>query len=128
MKDDRPTSEIDVYPATVVEIVDKNRVVINRGSLHNIKIGTEFMIYSISDEDIIDPTSGQSLGKLEYPKDTGEVINVQENLATIETNMETEASRVIKKDPLFYGREQIEVNYKKIPFDYPEIGDKAKPI
>lgn len=128
MMEDKLTKEIDVYPATVVDIINDEMVVINRGSIHGIKIGQEFMIYSLSDEIIKDPSDGQALGYLEFPKGTGEVINVQEKMSTIKTNMEEEKSRLIYRDPFGGFREEIKVAYKKMPFDDPEIGDKAKPV
>lgn len=135
-KDNNNKKEDNVFPATVVEIINKHTVVINRGLLHKVKEGQRFLIYELSEEDIIDPISGESLGRLEIVKGTGKVIHAQERMASVESDKKSFPERKIirKKSPSFFGFENIEDVETIIPssgileFNHPLIGDKAKPI
>jgi len=128
-----------IFPATVVEVLDGYKVAINRGSLHEISKGQRFLIYILSNEEIIDPDNGKSLGYLEIVKGRGKVTHVQEKMSTIESDeKETFSERIIKKPytsplakALSLGDREEEVEIIKpsfIPFDDPQIGDKVKPI
>lgn len=117
----------DVYPALVVKVIDDETVVINRGSVSDVRVGQEFMIYIESNEPIINPEDGLPLGYLEIPKGNGVVINVQEKMSLIESN-EVVEERIMFTDQFNPFREQSKVTSKKIPFRNPKVGDKAKPI
>lgn len=73
------------FPATVVQVLASDRIVINRGSNDGVRMSQVFVVYSLSPDPIIDPTSGDNLGYLELPKGTGSVIHVQERMAIIYT-------------------------------------------
>ena len=64
----------------VVKILDDYKLAINAGAKDQISLGQKFLIYSLSDEEIIDPDTNQSLGYLEIVKGTGIVTHVQEFL------------------------------------------------
>ncbi len=128
-----------IFPATVVEVLNGYKVAINRGSLHKITIGQRFLIYILSNEEIIDPNSGETLGYLEIVKGRGKVTHVQEKMSTIESDeKETFSERIIKKPytsplakalSLGFREEEVEIIKPSfIPFDDPQIGNKAKPI
>jgi len=127
-----------VFPATVVKVLDGYKVAINRGSSHKISIGQRFLIYILSNEEIIDPDNGKSLGYLEIVKGRGKVTHVQEKMSTIESDeKETFSERIIKKpyvNPMvealsYWGKKEVaNIKPSSIPFDDPQIGDKAKPI
>lgn len=120
------------FPAAVANIINEYKIVINRGNEHNIRLGQRFLIYSLSDEEIIDPITNEPLGYLEIVKGTGKVINVQERISVIESD-KTEISnrKIIKKGSLysFLGDavEEIE-SPQRVPFEFVQVGDKAKPI
>lgn len=57
--------------AIVVEASDPNRVVLNRGSSHGVERGQEFLIYALSENELEDPASGETLGRLERVKALG---------------------------------------------------------
>ena len=120
------------FPAAVANIINEYKIVINRGNEHNIRLGQRFLIYSLSDEEIIDPITNEPLGYLEIVKGTGKVINVQERISVIESD-KTEISnrKIIKKGSLysFLGDavEEIE-SPQRVPFELVQVGDKAKPI
>jgi hypothetical protein len=116
------------YPATVVDVIDDSTLAINRGRRDGIERGQIFLIYELSDKLIIDPTDGRVLGYLEIAKGTGEVINVQENMSTIKSDMEERLEKEIERNQFGGLYETIRLRTRKIPFDDPKIGDKAKPI
>jgi hypothetical protein len=126
------------FPATVVEIINEYRVVINRGKLDGIQLGQPFLIYILSSKEIIDPETQDSLGYLEIVKGRGKVVHIQERMATIESSITTAPIRkVVKKIPtgpfgFIYNQgeelEEIIEGSKLAPFDDPKFGDKAKPV
>lgn len=120
------------FPALVVKVIDEYKVVINRGSNDNIKVGQRFLIYRL-EEEIFDPVSNESLGFLEIVKGTGRVIHVQEKIATIESDKFDREKKIVKKRNhpglLLGGVEVEEITPRELlPFEDPEIGDKAKPV
>jgi len=130
--------EEKTFPATVVKVIDDYKVVINRGALHKVTEGQRFLLYKLSEEEVKDPISGESLGYLEIVKGTGRIIHVQERMSTIESDKrEPSERRIVKKRSpgsffsVFSGEaeeETIVPSSRLVPFDDPIIGDKAKPI
>ncbi|HPJ84676.1 MAG TPA: hypothetical protein PLY09_07940 [Methanothrix sp.] len=120
--------EKEIYPATVASVVNRYEVVINRGEIHGVNLEDRFLIYRLSKNEINDPITGESLGKIEYFIGTGVVINVQEKISTIRSDMEEESQRTIQRDPLWSGRDTVNIKYDEIPFRNVEPGDKAKPL
>ena len=55
----------------VAKVLSETQLVLNVGSNDGIKEDSRFLVYSIEDEDILDPVTGESLGKLEYVKGRG---------------------------------------------------------
>lgn len=76
----------DKKKAFVAKVIDEFKVVINRGSEDGVKEGDKYQIYYLSDQDIVDPETEESLGKLEYLVGVGKVINVQEKMCTVESS------------------------------------------
>lgn len=107
------------FPATVAEVLGNgSRIVINRGTIDGVELSQEFLLYAISPHEIIDPETGESLGRLEIVKGTGYVIHVQEKMSivkAVQKSMLLEAfmPKDKKEDARFFN---------------PEIGDKVKPI
>ena len=130
MAEDETSLVEDIYPATVVEIVDKFTVAINRGSSHGVREGKNFIIYELSNQPIKDPTNGQILGYLERVKGKGIVVHVQEKMSTIESNEEEQKKTMSRNYARWGGDEEdeIKIEYEKKPFKSPYVGDKAKPI
>ncbi len=119
----------------VVEILDGGyKLVINAGANQGIKSGNRFLVYTLSEHEIIDPDTKESLGYLEIVKGTGKVTHVQEKMCTIESDVfETTPSTTItrRKNPLFgaYGITEEQSSSKShIPFEDPKINDFAKQI
>lgn len=86
--------------ATVAHVIDKYKVVINRGSDQGVKEGDTYLIYAIG-PDLIDPETNESLGPLEVVRGRAVVQHVQEKVSTLETVdfEETPGTRkIIKRD------------------------------
>ena len=81
----------------VVSLIDKYKVVINAGSNQGVKIGQRYLLYTLSNEDITDPDTNESLGFLEIVKGTGKVIHVQEKMCTIESDNYKVLPKTIKR-------------------------------
>lgn len=112
-------TSFDIFPATVASIINPYKVVINRGTAHGVKEGDRFLIYELTDE-IIDPQTTKSLGRLELSKGTGRVIHIQDRLALIESDR---IERTLLPTALLPS-----MSSPKLPFDNPAIGDLAIPI
>lgn len=130
---DRETTQ-KTYPANVVAILGSSRVVIDRGAEHDVDVEDRFLVYEVSDEEIVD-LNGESLGKLEIPKGTGKVIHVQDRMAIIESDREKPPNRRVVRRPSTFGamvgqqeEEEYLTSQKLEPFFKPIIGDLAKPM
>ncbi len=125
----------ETFPAIVVKIIDAYTVVINRGTLHNIKEGQRFLIFQEDEQETTDPITGESLGHLEIIKGTGKVLHVQEKIATIKSDVKMTTSQrkiVRKRSSIFTLPEQEEElimpSETLASFENVQIKDKAKPI
>jgi hypothetical protein len=123
----------------VVKIIDPYTLAINLGFPDGIKAGDRFQIYSIGDEDILDPETRQNLGKLETIKGTGKVTHVQEKMSTLSSDMKHPPKKIIHKPsnpfqnnflPNVFGniyKEEV-LPQENIPFDELVVGDFARKI
>ena len=125
----------------VAKVRDEYCLVINKGSNDGIKVGQRFLIYSLGEE-IVDPDTQKSLGQLEIVKGTGKVTHLQPTMATIQSDMRTSPSKIIrrikKKDPFglgalssVFGTDEVveeALPTETVPFEGPEVNDIAKPI
>jgi hypothetical protein len=134
-------SNKDLSLATVVRTSpDDHQVTINRGAEHGVKLDHRYLVYQLSEEEIIDPETGDSLGHLEIVKGTGVVIHVQEKMATLQSDRTDKAgSKRIVRKPKIQGFEALfspimtEEEFQNLPprqiaFDDPRVGDKAKRV
>lgn len=121
---------------TVVKIIDPDTVVINRGSDHGVSKGARYLLYGIGEE-IVDPDTHESLGKLEAVRGTGVVKHVQQKMSTITSDMTRRTSGSVKiidrtgSLGLFaFGKERVEEEGQlvTVSFNSVKIGDKAKSI
>ncbi|WP_457569183.1 hypothetical protein [Desulfurobacterium sp.] len=128
--------------AKIVKVIDSFTVVINKGKNEGVRKGQRFLIYELGEE-IVDPDSGRNLGRLELVKGTGRVIHVQDEMATIKSDMEEDVGvRRIRKKVHQYPRESfwsmvvgspveeeiVEPRKEPKPFDSVYEGDYAKLI
>lgn len=116
----------------VVKILDDYKLAINAGSEQNVSVGQKFLIFSLSDEEIIDPDTNQSLGFLEIVKGTGIVTHVQEKTCTLESDVYHSSSKKVKRTSPLIGLassiEEIESDKIREPFQKLKVGDFAKRV
>lgn len=67
----------------VAKVLSRDRVILNRGEVHGVKPGMRFVLYNVSEEEILDPATGESLGQLELIKGAGEAIHVQAKMCVV---------------------------------------------
>lgn len=121
-------------PARVVEIIDPYRIVINRGALDGVKIGQRLLVYGLSAADLVDPETGQNLGRLEIVRGVGQVTHVQDRMATVSSARTAPGSkRVVRRGPpggiFMLGateEETIQQGGESLPFDDPSRDDYAR--
>jgi hypothetical protein len=117
----------------VAQVISPTELVINAGSADGIKEGQRYQIYSIGDE-ILDPETGESLGQLENIKGIGRVVNVQDRMATIESDVAQPTTKFIRRStsPLYLalgeGWEERVPPPVKADFKDPSRGDLVRPI
>jgi hypothetical protein len=124
-----------MFPGTVVRVLDPYTLVINRGTAHGVKEGQNFVIYGISEEELVDPETQKNLGFLEIVRGKGQASHVQENLSTIAATRRYAPTRIIHmtKSSFPFGipeeTETVEpVASELIPFEGARVGDKARPV
>ena len=66
------------------KIVDNQTIVLNIGRENGVFMDDKFVVFDLGEE-VLDPETGENLGKLEDIKGKGKVIHVQNHLCTIET-------------------------------------------
>jgi hypothetical protein len=138
--------------AKVVHIADPGfapgplEIVINGGAQQGVQPGDRFMVFGLGPR-ITDPDTGKDLGQLEIVRGRGEVVHVQEHLATVRTlerRRPRPAKRIIREPgrqlmsdligmPGVFGssagviEEEISPE-TEVPFEAVQRGDLAKPI
>jgi hypothetical protein len=134
----------DTRLAKVVYVADAGiapgpvEIVINRGILEGVKPGDRFLVFGIGPH-IFDPDTGKDLGELEVVRGQGEVVHVQEHLATIRTLQRRRVrpgKRIIRETarhwttfdaPSSVTEEELAPE-TEVPFESVQLGDLAKPI
>jgi hypothetical protein len=120
---------VDAYPTV--------EVVINRGARDGVKPGDKLFGEG---PHITDPDTGEDLGQLELVRGRGEVVHIQDHLATVRTierRRTRPAKRIIREAgtgnglSLFSRGDVIEEDLApetEMPFEAVRMGDFAKPI
>jgi hypothetical protein len=132
--------------ARVVHVVDPDstyapvEVVINRGAHNGVKLGDRFLVIGEGPH-ITDPETGEDLGQLELVRGRGEVVHVQDHMATIrsiERRRTRPAKRITRE--AFGGALSVGLGVPgrvieeelapeaEMPFEAVRLGDLAKPI
>jgi hypothetical protein len=116
---------------------DPSELVINRGAEDGLKLGQRFLVFGQGPE-LTDPDTGESLGQLELVRGRGEVVHLQENMATlrsVETRRSTRGRRIIRNSPYSMGIgaaagiiEEELPGEREQPFVNVQLGDLARPI
>ncbi|NBI61314.1 hypothetical protein D3Z53_25830 [Lachnospiraceae bacterium] len=100
----------------VAKVLDNNQLVLNIGSCDDVVMGQRFLIYGLSDDEIIDPITHESLGHLELVRGTGSVIFIQEKMC------------IIKSDSTSTLFATVSDLLNPSPFSNPQEGDYAREI
>lgn len=117
----------------VAKVINDSKVVANRGTNNGIAVGRRAILYSIGEE-IIDPETQKSLGKLEMPKGTGTVTSVQPTMCIIESDRvrKGRVKKVVRRPAMAFmldmgGEEVLETAPDdKMSFDGAEAGDYVR--
>lgn len=100
----------------VAKVLDDYKLVLNIGSYDDVVMGQRFLIYGLSDDEIIDPITHESLGYLELVRGTGSVIFIQEKMC------------IIKSDSTSAPLVAVSEFFEPKPFSNPQEGDYAREI
>jgi hypothetical protein len=108
------------------------KVVINQGSRQGVKIGDRFLVFARGPH-IRDPETGEDLGELEVVRGRGEVVHVQDSLATLRSVEQTRTmrgKRITRQLGLgrFGPTTEEDIPPEQMPFDKVGVGDLAKRI
>jgi len=128
----------DAELARVAYLVDPGRfeVAISRGALDGLKLGQRFLVFAYGPE-VKDPASGENLGRIELVRGQGEVVHLQDHMATIRSVEKSPArpgKRVIRDSTMFglIGggniTEQDWTAEDPLPFRDIAVGDFVKPV
>lgn len=119
------------FPAKVAKVIDPFKVVINRGADDGVKVGQRFLVYGFGD-DIVDPDTRETLGRLEIVRGTGVATHVQSKLAILNSEKKEAGSKRIVRSPTVITWQPNEETFVgspvSVPFEEPVIGDLAKPV
>lgn len=100
----------------VAHVISSSQVVLNAGRLDGISMRDEFIIYGLSEREIIDPSTQKSLGYLEIYRGTGAVTYLQDTMCILNAVQSS-----------VFGRLQLVTGDPSGTFNNPEVGDFAKP-
>jgi hypothetical protein len=109
-------TEIACNETRIVYIINPYKLAINKKLITDIEVGDEFEINELTEE-IVDPKSSESLGRLKIYKGSGKVVEVQDTMAIIGS------TRVDMQSFFSVGKPHQESFY--LPFNDPKIGDIA---
>lgn len=109
----------------VVVRIDNTQLVINKGQRDNVKLGDIFQVYNLGEE-LFDPDTKESLGKMRQICGTGIVVDLQEKQSTILSN---KISTVNEKkivthsgiNALLGGAKEEYINPKEIRDDFVDV-------
>lgn len=103
----------------VASRIEDFQIVINKGEYDNIESYMRFLVYE-EGNDVIDPTTKKSLGKLEIPKGFFKIQHIQDKMTILVSELRKEKSLF----PTFqlYG----EVDVERDLLNKIKVGDKVK--
>ena len=108
----------DIY---IVKKIDNYQIVINKGLDDEINSYMRFLVYE-EGEEIIDPNTNLSLGKLEIPKGFFKVQHIQQKMTTLISELKKERKLI----PTFEIFNEIDAD--KDLLNSIKVGDKVKVV
>jgi hypothetical protein len=100
----------------VAHIINDQSLVLNVGKSDGIEVNQRFLIYGLGDE-IADPATGESLGRLELVRGTGRVSYVQDAICIVVSDYSKNPFKIVTV-----------LGGEPDPFDNPSVGDFARKI
>ena len=67
----------------VVKVIDRSHIVINVGASDGISYTDRFVVFAVDSDDIIDPETGENLGKVEYIRGMAKPSHIQNRMTTL---------------------------------------------
>ncbi len=77
----------------VVKVLSGHSLVIGVGSMHGVAVGYRYVVFGLSEDDLLNPITGENLGPVEIVRGTGVVSHVQEQMATLTSDMVAASER-----------------------------------
>ena len=106
----------------VAKVLDSGKLVLNVGRADEVSVGDNFLIFSLGEE-ILDPVTNESLGRLEIIKGRGKVDHLQDRLCTIRP---IQIERRVPKQGLAAALGAYDTENIHTKFENAEFGDFAK--
>ncbi len=100
----------------VAHVLSSSQVVLNIGDCDGISLNNEYIVYGLSKDAIIDPSTGENLGYLELYRGTGVVTYIQDTMCIL---------TAMPSNPL--ARLQLVTGELSGTFKNPQVGDYVKP-
>ena len=110
----------------VAALLSSDRVVLNIGSENSVRLDQRWLIYELSDFDVTDPTTGESLGQVEIPKGTGKIVGVQDRMSVLESDREPPDTSPTGLASTVMGFGELMNPARKAPFRNAVEGDRVK--
>lgn len=101
----------------VAEVLSASQIVLNIGAIQDVEKGDEFIIYGLSNKEINDPATGESLGFLELFRGVGVVAYLQDTMCILNAI----------PNGMFGRLGMVASGDIAGTFNHPQIGDFAKP-
>lgn len=114
------------HEPAVAALLGSDRVVLNIGSVNHVRVGQRWLIYELSDFEVTDPTTGESLGRVEIPKGTGKIVGVQERMSVLESDQEPPETSPTGLASSTIGFGELMNPARKAPFRNATEGDRVK--
>ena len=130
MEDNENTMYPRPFPGQVADIIDEYTLVINRGKKDDVIIGQRFIVYKLTEREIIDPETGKKLGNYEHFTGSGKIVLVTDEWSTLESNMKIESQNqdlLLNWPGIGIRSSEWRKANKLTPFDFPKKGDYVKP-
>ena len=101
----------------IVHVSDDNcDVSLNVGSINGVQEGDKFLVYSLSDHEIVDPDTMCTITSVTYRKPVAKK-TIRKTTPSMTMWAGSTVEEIVQDD-----------NREQIPFDNPHVGDLAKPI
>ena len=98
----------------VVKVLSPSQIVLNVGTNEKVSIGDEYIVYGLSEDEIIDPETNRSLGRLEIFRGIGTVIYVQDTMCILQATSQSALGMLV-------------AGWRENSFNNAEVNDYAKP-